>query len=41
MEPEVRGTSLPAVDNFVAWEEQIIMMKTGSKSVQNGRDITN
>jgi len=22
------------VDNFVAWEEQIIMLKTGSKSVR-------
>jgi len=34
MELEVRGTSLSAVDNFVAWEEQIIMLKTESKSVQ-------
>jgi len=38
MQPEVRGTSV--VDNFVACEEQIIMLKTGSKSVQNGGDIT-
>jgi len=30
MEPEVRGTG---VDNFVAWEVQIIMLKTGSKFV--------
>jgi len=30
MQPEV---ALPVVDNFVAWEEQIIMLKTGSKSV--------
>ena len=27
----------PVVDNFVASEEQIIMLKTGSKSVQNWR----
>jgi len=32
MEPE-----LPVVDNFVVWEEQIIMLKTGSKSVQKWR----
>ena len=30
MEPAV-------VDNFVAWEEQIIMLKTGSKSFQKWR----
>jgi len=28
------------LDNFVAWDEQIIVLKTASKSVQNGRDIT-
>jgi len=27
----------PVVDNFVAWEEQIMMLKTGSKSVQKWR----
>jgi len=32
MEPEV-----PVVDNFVAWEEQIIMLKTTNKSVQKWR----
>ena len=32
MKLEVRGTSV--TDNFVTWEEQIIMLKTGSKSVQ-------
>jgi len=31
MEPEV------VVDNFVAWEEQITVLKTGSKSVQKWR----
>jgi len=31
MEPEVRGTSLPAIDNFVALFEQIIMLKTVQK----------
>ena len=31
MEPEV--PALPIVNNFVAWEEQIIMLKTGSKSI--------
>jgi len=31
--------ALPVIDKFVAWEEQIIMLKTGSKSVQNGGDI--
>jgi len=25
--------ALPVVNNFVAWEEQIIMLKTGSKSI--------
>jgi len=25
------------LDNFVAWDEQIIMLKTGSKSVQKWR----
>jgi len=35
MEPEVRA--LPVVDNFVAWEEQIIMLKTGSRCVQKWR----
>jgi len=31
------GSALPVVDNFVAWEEQIIMLKTASKSVQKWR----
>ena len=35
MEPEVRALSV--VDNFVAWEEQIINLKTGSKSDQKWR----
>ena len=35
MEPEVRA--LPVVDNFVAWEEQINVLKTGNKSVQKWR----
>jgi len=29
--------TLPVVDNFVAWEQQIIMLKTGSKFVQKWR----
>jgi len=29
--------ALPVVDNFVAWEDHIIMLKTGSKSVQKWR----
>ena len=29
--------ALPVVNNFVAWEEQIIMLKTGSKSIQKWR----
>jgi len=35
MEPEVRALSV--VDNFVAWEEQIIMLKTASKPIQKWR----
>jgi len=35
MEPEL--LALPVVNNFVAWEEQIIMLKTGSKSIQKWR----
>jgi len=31
MGPEVRA--LPVVDNFLAFEEQIILVKTGSESV--------
>jgi len=39
MEPEVRLPSLPVpvVDNFVAGKEQIIMLKTASKSDQKLR----
>jgi len=33
---ELEGALL-VVDNFVAWEQQIIMLKTGSKSVQKWR----
>jgi len=29
--------ALPVVDSFVAWEEQIINLKTGSKSDQKWR----
>jgi len=35
MEPEVKSPAV--VDNFVAWEEQIITLKTGSKFVQKWR----
>jgi len=34
---EFPNGTLPVVDNFVAWEEHIIMLKTGSKSVQKWR----
>jgi len=31
--------ALPVVDDFVAWDEQIVMLKTGSKSVQKMAEI--
>ena len=33
--------AFPVANSFVACEEQIIMLKTGSKFVQNGGNITN
>jgi len=34
MEPEVQCGALPVGYSFVAWEQQIIMLKTGSKFIK-------